>query len=336
MSFGRFASLAVALSFAMIVEAQSFKTTVDPLPDENLAGPCSYDLTLPVKSREIRAVWVTFDRGLDIMKFYSDPDVVDFAARHDWALMMPHQCPAKDAPGGPQEMDMNPSHGVGRALFTALDQFAHLSKHAELSSAKLILLGFSGTGALFAHFVGYAPSRVLAAVLAGPGHYDPVGVDNVNLPASAITVPELIVVGGADKISGTQRPYNYFLRYRNQGAPWTFLVQNKTPHCCVINIKSFVLEWLDEILQLRKPSADKPLLQIDNSRGWLGYIATCVTEVHDSWRMPTWNVCSATIQPMSGPAPANEISAGWLPSHHLATQWLKFIEQPFHPTDSLP
>jgi len=83
--------------------------------------------------------------------------------------MMPHQCPAKNAPGGPKEMDMDPSHGVGRALFSALDQFARQSGHPELSSAKLILLGFSGTGALFAHFVGFAPDRIVASIPADPG-----------------------------------------------------------------------------------------------------------------------------------------------------------------------
>ena len=47
----------------------------------------------------------------------------------DPALTMPHQCPGKNAPGGPQEMDMDPSHGVCRALFTVLDQLAKQAGH---------------------------------------------------------------------------------------------------------------------------------------------------------------------------------------------------------------
>jgi hypothetical protein len=115
---------------ASLAQAQSFKAIVAPLPTETFAGPCRYDLTLPAGQKAVRAVWVTFDRGLDIMKFYSDPDVVAFARRNSLALMMPHQCPAKNPPGGPKEMDMDPSHGVGRALFTALDQFAGQSGHS--------------------------------------------------------------------------------------------------------------------------------------------------------------------------------------------------------------
>jgi hypothetical protein len=67
-----------SLFLTSLGQAQSFKTTVTPLPTENFAGPCLYDLTLPAGHRAVRAVWVTFDRGRDIMKFYSDPDVVAF------------------------------------------------------------------------------------------------------------------------------------------------------------------------------------------------------------------------------------------------------------------
>jgi dienelactone hydrolase len=318
------------------VQAQSFATTVAPLSNETLAGPCHYDLTLPAGHRPVRAVWVTFDRGRDIMKFYSDPDVVAFARRHDLALMMPHQCPGKDAPGGPEEMDMNPSHGVGRALFTALDQLAKQAGHPELSSAKLILLGFSGTGALFAQFVGFAPDRIVASIPADPGHYNPVGVDNVQLPSSGLAVPELIMTGGVDKNSGTQRPYDYFRLYRDRGAPWAFLVQNETPHCCIINTEALMLAWLDQIIRLRQPSPTEPLRSINVSRGWEGFIRICPSDVHDTWGSLTWNACEATIQRVGHAAPPGMSPAGWLPSHRVATEWLEFIKQPTHSTTSQP
>jgi hypothetical protein len=319
-----------------LAQGQSFQTAVTPLQNETFAGPCRYDLTLPAGRHPVLAVWVTFDRGLDIMKFYSDPDVVAFARRHDLALMMPHQCPSKNAPGGPNEMDMDPSHGIGRALFTALEQFAQQSGHPELSSAKLILLGFSGTGALFARFVGYAPDRVVASIPTDPGHYDPVGVDKVRLPPAALAVPELVIAGGADKVSGTRRPYNYFREYRDRGAPWAFVVQNKTPHCCIINTKSLVLTWLEEIIKLRQPSPTKPLRKIDDGHGWVGYIRTCFSDVHDGWGGQTWDACDASIHRVGVPAPADQIPAGWLPSHRLATEWLTFVKQPTHPRTSLP
>ena len=328
--------LVLLLVFSSFAFAQSYETTVTPLPNEDFAGPCHYEITFPSDNRPVRAVWVIFDRGRGIMKFYSDPDVVAFARRQEMALLMAHQCPAKNAPGGPEEMDMDPTHGVGRALFTALTQFARQTGHRELSSAKLVLLGFSGTGALFAHFVGYSPERVIASIPTDPGHYDPVGIDNVRLPPTAVFVPELILAGGSDKVSGTQKPYDYFRLYRDQGAPWAFVVQNKTPHCCIINAKALVLAWLEKIMELRAPSATQSLRKVDTSGGWLGFIRTCPSSVHDSWGKTTWDVCEASIEPTGHAAPPDQIPAGWFPTRGIARTWLAFIKEPDHPVTSLP
>jgi hypothetical protein len=328
--------LILLLASASSVLAQKYQTTVTPLPGENFAESCRYKITLPAGNHPIRAVWVIFDRGRDIMKFYSDPEVVKFARGHDMAIMMPHQCNGLNAPGGSDEMDMDPAHGVGPALFRALSQLAGQSGHPELSAAKLVLLGFSGTGALFAHFVGFAPDRVIASLLADPGHYDPVGIDNVHLPAVAISVPELIMAGGADKISGTQKPYDYFLFYRLKGAPWSFVVQNKTPHCCIINAKPLILLWLAKIIELRAPSPNTPLKIIDTNSGWSGFIRTCPSEIHDTWGNPTWDVCNASIHPLGEAAPADQIPAGWFPTQGIAQAWLAFITKLEHATTSVP
>jgi hypothetical protein len=328
--------LLVLFLFCSSVCAQSYRTTVAPLADENFVGPCRYDMSFAAGNHPVHAVWVLFDRGRDIMKFYSDPDIVTFARHHKLALVMAHQCPATNAPGGPEEMDMNPSHGIGRSLITAISQLGQITGHSELSSAKLILLGFSGTGVLFAHFVGYAPNRIVASIVADPGHYDPVGIDSVRLPPVAIRVPELILTGGADKVSGTQRPYDYFRSYRDRGAPWAFIVQNKTPHCCIINAKPLILMWLEEIIKLRRPSPTTPLKSIDVSRGWLGFFRTCTSAVHDTWGTPAWDVCDASIAKNGRSAPQNQIPAGWFPTHNIADTWLKFVNQPLHPVESLP
>jgi hypothetical protein len=118
--------------------------------------------------------------------------------------------------------------------------------------------------------------------------------------------------------------------------PWVFLVQNKTPHCCIINAKPLILAWLDQIIKLRRPSPTKPLRKIDDSHGWVGYIRTCPSEVHDDWGTPTWDVCDAGIQQVGRAAPADVIPSGWLPSHQLATEWLALVKEPTHPTTSLP
>jgi hypothetical protein len=294
-------------------------------------------MTIAVPDKPVRAVWLTYDRGFDIMKYFDDPAVVMFARRHEMALVLAHQCPAKDPPTHETgEMDMDVSRGVARSIDAALDDFGKQSGHAEIARAKLIVLGFSGMGAMFAQYVKYDPSRVLAAILANPGQGVPYGMETVNLSDEALAVPQFIIVGAIDSRGGTQRPYEYFRRHWVRGAPWTFLVQNGIPHCCVINVKALILDWLDEVIQARKSSSGSFDSKIDMHRGWTGYIRSCSTERTDSFKEHLWNACAASIKPLKSKPPADEIHAAWLPSRRVAVERLAFIQQKEHPEDSFP
>lgn len=313
-----------------------FKATIQPLPTENLVGPCVFELSIPSPAKRVRAVWITYDRGYDITRYYSDAEVNSFARRQSIALILAHQCPAKSPPTGEQgEMDMDLSRGVARSIFASLDDFSRQSRHAELSSAKLIVMGFSGIGAMFGHFIQYAPDRVLAAILANPGQTDPYGMKEMNFHAAALAVPQFVIAGGVDDRSGTQRPYDYFLRHRAQGAPWVFLVQNGISHCCVINAKTVILEWLDEIIKLRKPASDRPLRTIAVDSGWSGFIRSCESDTKDQSGEPLWNVCDSLVQRANLPMPPSQTAAAWLPTYRLAQDWLLFIRER-HPANSFP
>ena len=89
---------------------------------------------------------------------------------------------------------------------------------------------------------------MLAVIPTNPAQYDPLGMDTINLSPKAAAIPQLILTGSADGVSGTQRPYDYFRRYYDQGASWTFVVQNNAPHCCIMNAKALILEWLDAVV----------------------------------------------------------------------------------------
>jgi hypothetical protein len=233
-------------------------------------------------------------------------------------------------------MDMDVSRGVARSIDAALDDFGKQSGHPEIASAKLIVLGFSGMGAMFAQYVKYKPSRVLAAILANPGQGVPYGMETVNLSDQASAVPQFIIVGAIDSRGGTQRPYEYFHRHWVRGAPWAFLVQNGIPHCCVINLKALILDWLDEVIQKRKSSSGSFDAKIDTHRGWTGSIRTCSSERTDSFKEHLWNACAASIKSVRSKSPADEIPAAWLPSRRVAVEWLAFIKQKEHPEDSFP
>jgi hypothetical protein len=93
-----------------------------------------------------------------------------------------------------------------------------------------------------------------------------------SVPSSAPSHGELLGSPGlADAVSGTQRPYAYCREYFDRGAPWTFIVQNQTPHCCIINARALVLEWLDAVVIRRMQPAT----------GRCGFITTAPSETEN-------------------------------------------------------
>jgi hypothetical protein len=145
----------------VVVQGAVFQTSVVPQPDEDLAAACRYEITLMNPSRRVQGVWVIFERSRDMLLYYQNADVRAFARRHDLALLFPFHCQSK-SPETAGDMNVEPSKGIGRALFSALIQLAETSSRPELASAKMILLGFSGTGSLVGRLAGFAPDRVLA------------------------------------------------------------------------------------------------------------------------------------------------------------------------------
>src|SRR5579862_5300926 len=47
-----------------------YNTTVAPNRDEDIAQPCDYELVIPNRSQPIRAVFVVYERGSDMMRIY--------------------------------------------------------------------------------------------------------------------------------------------------------------------------------------------------------------------------------------------------------------------------
>lgn len=302
MPFPRALAIVALLVLAQRAEAALgivLQTSVAPQADEDISGACGYELTLLDPARPVKGVWVVFDRGRDMHRYYGDPDVQALAQRNDLALLLAFHCRAKSY----EDINADPAKGLGRALFTALQQFAAASKHPELASAKLIMLGFSGPGTLVARFPAFASERVAAVIAAGAGQFDPLGLDTINLSVEAAAIPQLLLAGGSDAVSGTQRPYDYFRRHYDQGAAWTFVVQNNAPHCCIINAKALVLTWLEAVV----------MRQVKPTSGRWGYIQTAPSTVDDcpnprpplmppschstkdTWGAPNWNATAARV-----------------------------------------
>jgi dienelactone hydrolase len=318
-----------------------FQTSVAPRPEEDLAAACRYEITVTNPSRSVHGIWVVFERSRDMLRYYRDTDVRAFARRHDLALLFPFHCASKSETGG--DINADPSKGIGRALFSALSQLAGSSGHPELASAKLILLGFSGTGSLVGRLAEFASDRVLAVIATNPGHFDPLGVDTITLSPKAAAVPQLILTGSADAVSGTQRPYAYFRRYFDQGAPWTFVVQNRAPHCCTMNAKALILEWLDAVVVqgATRTSGRHGFIEISPSKATdcpdqsPPVRSSWCRSTKDEWGDANWSVSAATIDRNPNP-PQGMIPSGWLPTEAFAKQWVSFVTQAEHPVTLPP
>jgi hypothetical protein len=184
------------LASADRVSFRQYRTLVNPQSGETLQDRCIYQLLLPRAERQVRSVFVIFERGWQLGNLYYDPALADFAAAHQMGLLLAQHCRSKER----EDMDVVPEHGIGRALFTALGQFASASGHAELAKAPLTYLSFSGGGSLVARMAGYAPDRALAVVSLAPGQYEPLGMDTIALAPAALAVPQLIIANGADTV----------------------------------------------------------------------------------------------------------------------------------------
>jgi len=290
-------------------------TRVTPEPDEDIFQSCDYRLTLPDSREPVRAAWVIFERGPDTTAFYQNQQVRAFAATRRLALILAMHCRSKQI----EDMNVDPAKGIGRALFAALDQFAASESHPELKSVPLIAMGWSGAGSLVGRLAGFRPGRYLAGIAYEPGQYDPLGMNTIQLGREAIRKPQLIIAGGADDHVGTERPYRYFKKYFDQGAPWTFAIQNRTPHCCLREAQSLILDWLNDVLLANREGARQ-----------FGYITVEPAKILDGWKNPVFNATAARVSYMRCQPNARELCAGWLLSRSFAERWLLFVQELHH------
>lgn len=186
---------------------RQYRASVTPEAGETLQGRCYYQLLLPEAEHLVRSVFVIFERGWQVGNLYYDPAMVDFAADHEIGLLLAQHCRSKER----EDMDVVPEHGIGRALLTALRQFASASHHPELAQSALTFFSFSGGGSLVARMAGFAPDRTLAVIAYAPGQYEPLGMDTIDLPTKALDVPQLIIANGADSRAARDRKHDRML-----------------------------------------------------------------------------------------------------------------------------
>ena len=300
----------------------SFHTIIAPKSGEDVANPCEYDLRILSEDKRIHGLFVVFERGPELQHFYEEPEIAAFAREHDLAMLMPMGCPAKDH----GDIDVDPNRGLGRALLTAVDQLSVIANHPELKTAPLIVLGFSGAGALAGRLVGFAPDRIEAAILSHGGQVPPLNLDTISLSGAALKIPELILVGGKDGVVGTEIAYSYFSKYWRLGAPWLFATQNDAGHFCNEDATDLILTWLTAILE--NPGSKQASVRVN--RGYYAFFRKKPTGSFDHDHLPLMEAVDLKfVQPSEIP-PKDAVPGGWLPSKDVALSWERFANLPDH------
>jgi dienelactone hydrolase len=323
--FPTFALLIAAVSLSECLAQSaitSFHTIVAPKLGEDVANPCEYDLRILSENKRIHGLFVVFERGPELQHFYEEPEIAAFAREHDLALLMPMGCPAKDH----GDIDVDPNRGLGRALLTAVDQLSVITNHPELKTAPLIVLGFSGAGALAGRLVGFAPDRIEAAILSHGGQVPPLNLDTISLSGAALKIPELILVGGKDEVVGTELAYSYFSKYWRLGAPWLFATQNDAGHFCNEDATDLILAWLTTILE--NPGSKQAAVRVTG--GYYAFFRKKPTGSFDHGHLPLMEAIDLKFAQPSEVPPKDAVPGGWLPSKDVALNWERFAKLPDH------
>lgn len=300
----------------------SFRTIVAPKSGEDVANPCEYELRILSEDKRIHGLFVVFERGPELQHFYEEPEIAAFAREHDLAMLMPMGCPAKDH----GDIDVDPNRGLGRALLTAADKLSVITNHPELKTAPLIVLGFSGAGALAGRLVGFAPDRIEAAILSHGGQVPPLNLDTISLSGAALKIPELILVGGKDEVVETELAYSYFSKYWRLGAPWLFATQNDAGHFCNEDATDLILAWLTTILE--NSTSKQPLVGVN--RGYYAFFRKKPTGSLDHGHLPLMGAVDLKFAQPSDAPPKGAVPGGWLPSKDVALSWERFATFPDH------
>lgn len=302
----------------------SFHTTVAPKSDEDVADPCQYELRILSERKRIRGLFVVFERGPELQHFYEEPEIAAFAREHDLALLMPMGCPAKDH----GDIDVDPDRGLGRSLLTVIDQLSVTTNHPELKTVPLLLMGFSGAGALVGRLVGFAPDRIEAAIVSHGGQVAPLGLDTISLSGAALKIPELILVGGKDGVVGTEVAYSYFSKYWGLGAPWLFATQNDANHFCNEDATDLILAWLNAVLD--NSGSKQASAGVNKNRGYYAFFRKEPTGLFDHSHVPLMGAVDLRYAQPSEVPPKDAVPAGWLPSKDVALSWERFATLPDH------
>jgi hypothetical protein len=296
---------------------KTWQTTVANLPGEDLAGPCHYSLYTANSAATLRGVLVIYDRA-DSAALFEESGVRSLVGSLNLGLLFPQQCNAASF----DDIQQNAFAGPGRALFTALDQFATQASHAELAKSDVILFGFSAAGVLAATTANYRPSRVIGVIdYAGASAQQ--AMNDVVPSAPALPIPFLVLSNDEDPRAGTARDQMFFAEGWLHGAPWGRAVQHGVGHCCAISTKPLIVPWIEAVTALRLDGSNQ-LANVPSAIGVFTNYTCTPNGIRDGTGYEDCTFTTASLIP-DGSSTAS--AQGWLPDAATGAAWMTWVGQ---------
>jgi len=111
---------------------------------------------------------------------------------------------------GAHIFNMHMSSGIGDAVVAAMDSFAILSQHSEVSFLPFFINGYSWGGQFGYHFTKWLPERVVGFITQKGGYHDTTNAGD------AIEVPGLMFIGQNDLPYRIENLTEIFLNHRHK------------------------------------------------------------------------------------------------------------------------
>ena len=220
----------------------------------------------------------------------------------------------------------NASRGTGQALLDALTALAAKSKHPEVATAPLLLLGMSAGGQFNYEFVGWKPERVAAFVVNKGGIYY-----SALLPAAARAVPGILFVGGKDLEFRTSTIVGLFAVNRRAGARWALAEEPGAAH--VVGRSSDLTKiFFEDVLRLRDIGDKGDKGAGLNKDGVKDGDKAAFAETNELDKNAfIGDLKAKTFQPAAtAPPSATSVPSAWLPTERVAKAWQAMVtETPF-------
>ena len=238
--------------------------------------------------------WFMHPNNGDSRNIVTDSSYQALADSQDFALM------------GAHIFNMHMNTGIGDAVIAAMDSFAVVSRHDEISFIPFFINGYSWGGQFAYHFAKWIPERIVGIITQKGGYH------NEEPAGDAIEIPMLMFVGEDDLPYRIENLTGIFLEHRPLGAKWALAMEQGAGHS-QINDDTFLDSFFHTTSDLRLPDSmdvfqPVSLNILPDSIGWFGD--------QESWTIGSFDCYNGVVD-----------SASWLPSRNVAEYWQNFVSE---------